>query len=690
MMLLHWSLPILLVLTAAFGATAADPPRGPGSVVEATMSQLSAEAAAMTAPGDEIGRELTEARRSWRAVSIEVLRASSNEPWSSQAAFVSGMRMADARATIDAAMARALARPRDDADVVRLAAAARAFTERGSASVHAMAVDDPARVDATMSACLSGLADALAPFAADDPGALRFDADLWPSARGGSGSTRALEQLIIALDQFGTSAPWSARAKAGAATLRQAAAIAAFRPQIDSLADDALGSIRLLRVLDAVTWLDEEAIRSLRSSCESALASLDRSTDREAIAAELQRLGALGVLLDDLSVLCAGRGGRPPLGVDGAGRCVRLVMDGDRTADRLRAAAALASVMRVGADALPGSMPQLMGSILRRSSKDRTALVQWLADGGGREPPEGAIAAAERAAEDLSLLGGAATTIGRAATLGTRAQQAALRSAERVGDGLRLDRTREEARLAVIALTQRLDQWLELPGERELRKPQSGVATVAGPAAARLAARIDRTRAQWSASLGRPEQAAVREMVVLERVMAQADRLARLGLDDADVLVTSASLSRWAAWCPSAEGVAVTIAPLRPRVTLACSAAAEGEWDECERTLEAVERELPLAEFVAIVQSRIGASLPRPEPDACAMIRSLSAPTHDGSWLVADRARLATLARAWRELRHATTTGATDQGRACAAVATQVARDLLDSLAAIGPDTVSP
>ncbi len=136
--------------------------------------------------------------------------------------------------------------------------------------------------------------------------------------------------------------------------------------------------------------------------------------------------------------------------------------------------------------------------------------------------------------------------------------------------------------------------------------------------------------------------------------------------------------------------MAVTIAPLRPRVTLACSAAAEGAWDECERALEAVERELPVAEFVAVVQSRIGASLPRPEADACAVIRSLGAPTHDGSWIAADRARLATLARAWRELRHATVTGAADQAQACAAVATQVARDLLDSLAAIGPDTVSP
>ena len=688
-MFLRWSVWILLTLGPTVGVRAADPPRGPGSVVETTMSQLSAEAASMTAPGDEIGRELTEARRSWRAVSIELLRASSTEPWASQAAFVSGMRMADARATIDEAIARALARPRDDADVLRLVAVARAFTERGPEAVHGIAADDATRIDTAVSTCLAGLADALAPFAAQASGAMRLDADLWPSAKG-SGSTQAVERLVVALEPFSPSASWYARAKAGASMLRQAAAIAAFRPRIESIADDALGTIRLLRALDTVTWLDENTMRSLRASCESALASLDRPSDRESSAAELRRLGALGVLLDELSALCAGRGGRPPLGADGAGRCVRFVMDGDRATERLRAAAALASVMRVQADGLPGSMPQLMGAIFRRSSKDRTALVQWLTDGVGGEPPEGAIAAAERAAEDLSLLGGAATTIGRASALGTRAQQAALRAAERAGDGLRLDRTREAARVAVIALTQRLDQWLELPGERELRKPQSAVAMVAGPRAERLAARIDRTRAQWSASLGRPEQSSVREMAVLERVMNQADRLARLGLDDAEVLATSACLSRWAAWCPSAEGVATTIAPLGPRIMLACSAAAEGEWDECERTLEAVERELPLAEFVAVVQSRIGTSLPQPEPDACALIRSLGAPTHDGSWLVADRARLATLARAWRELRHATATGATDQVQACAAVATQVARDLLDSLAAIGPDTVPP
>lgn len=689
MMPVRWLASIVITLTAAVAVPAADPPRGAGSVVESTMSTLSAEAAAMIAPGDEIGRELTEARRTWRAVAIEVLRAASTEPWTSQAAFVTGMRMTDARDTLDAAMARALSRPRSDADVVRLSAAARAFTERGPAAVHALAADDPARIDAAVAACLAGLAEALAPFAADDAGVRGLDADLWPSAAGG-GSTKAIERFMVALEPFTPTEPWVVRARAGTAMLRQTATIAAFRPEVESIAEDALGSISLLRALEAVTWLDEGIKGSLRTSCESALAALDRTADRERIAVELKRLRGVGTLLDDLSTLCAGRGGRPPLGADGAAHCVRLVLDGDRAEERLRAAAALASSMRVQADGLPGAMPQLMGAILRRSSKDRTALVQWLADGAGTDPPEGAIAAAERAAEDLSLLKVASTTIGRAATLGTRPQQTSLRSAERAGDGLRLDRTRDAARSTLMALTNRLDRWLELPGERELRDPQSAVATVAGPMSGRLAARIDRTRAQWSASLGRPEQASLREMALLERIMAQADRLARLGPHDADLLATSASLARWAAWSPSAEGVAVTLAPLRPRISLACAAAAEGAWDECERTLEAVERELPLAEFVAMVQSRIGASLPRSEPDASTLIRSLGTPAHDGSWLAADRARLATLARAWSELRHATANGAADQGQACAAVATQVARDLLDSLAAIGPDTVAP
>jgi hypothetical protein len=97
---------ILVVLLTALPAVAGDPPRGPGSVIDATMSKLSVEASTMPAPGDDIGRELVEVRRSWRAVAIEVLRASSTEPWASQAAFVTGMRMADARNTIDAAIAQ--------------------------------------------------------------------------------------------------------------------------------------------------------------------------------------------------------------------------------------------------------------------------------------------------------------------------------------------------------------------------------------------------------------------------------------------------------------------------------------------------------------------------------------------------------------------------------------------------------
>lgn len=678
------------VATSSARVHAADPPRGPTSVVNATMSELSAESAAMAAPADDIGRELVEARRTWRAVAIELLRASATEPWASQAAFVTGMRMADMRRTIDDALARALARPRGDADVMRLAAAARAFTERGPAAVHGMPADDPARIDAAVSTSLDGLADALAPFDADGPAAARLDADLWPSADGGAGSTVSVERLAVALRQVPASSPWVGRATAGASTLRDVASIAAFRPEVEAMADAALGTISLLRSLDGVTWLDEATIGSLRTACETALASMDRPPERRAVATELVRLATLGRLLDDLAVLCAGRGGRPPLGVDGAARCVQLVIDGDRAAERTRAAAALARIMRVQADALPGSLPSLMGGILRRSSTQRTSLVQWMADGAGSDPPAGAMASAEHAADDITLLDQAGTTIGRAATLGTRAQQASLRSVERAGDGLRLDRTRDAARTELSALARRLTRWIELPGERDLRAPQSAVAAVVGPMASRLSARIDRARAQWAASLGRPAQTGVREMEALERVMVQAERLAALGLDETAMLSTSATLARWAAWSPSAQGVAITIAPLRPRISLACAAAAEGQWDECERMLEATDRELPLAEFVSMVNGRLGAALPHQAPGASAVIRSIGTPLHEGSWLAADRARLATLARAWREVRHATSTGADDQAQSCAAVATQVARDLIDSLSAIGPDTVTP
>lgn len=681
-----------VVALASLGsaALAADPPSGPSSVVESTMAVLGRESAAMTAPDDEIGRDLIEARRTWRAIAIELLRAASTQPWASQGAFVTGMRMADARGTIDAALDRALARPRSDAEVARLATELRSFTERGSAPIHGCAADDPARVDAAVSACLAGLADALSPFdaAAGQPAAP--DAECWPDAPDGRGSTPSVERLQIVLQQLPSSESWVSRAREGAAALRNASAIAAFRPEAESISDAALGTIHLLRLLDAVAWLDGRTTRSLRAACASALASLDRPGERDAVAAELARLRALGTLIDDLGTLCVGRGGRPPLGADGAARCVGLVLAGDRAAGRVRAAAALAGIVRVQADALPGSLPTLMGAVLRRTSKDRSALLSWMADGADIEEPDGAMAAAERAAHDIGLLERAGGTIGRTAVLGTRAQQSALRSIERAADGLRLERTRDSSRDSMITLTRRLDRWVEFAGESDLRIPDSSVSMALGPMAGRLAARIDRTRTQWAASLGRPEQSAVRDMEALERVMTQLSRLGALGLDDAAVLGTGAILARWAAWCPTREGVAVTLAPLRPRIMLAGIAAVEGEWDQCELALEAIERDMPLAEFAAVVNDRLGRALPHDEPGACAMIRSIAAPVHEGSWLAADRARLATLARAWRELRHATATDAPEQAQACSAVAAQVARDLVDSLAATGADTVAP
>lgn len=378
------------------------------------------------------------------------------------------------------------------------------------------------------------------------------------------------------------------------------------------------------------------------------------------------------------------------MGVDAAARCVALVLADDHAEQRMQAAALLAQAMRVEADRLPGSMPSLMGAILRRSSKDRTLLIGWLADGGGQPVPSESLTAVHRAADDLTLLARVAGAVERATALGARAQQAALRAAERSADGLKGERTREQATSALVALDRRIDGWVRFAGESELRVASSAVAAVAGPSAERLAARIDRTRTQWAGSLGRPEHAEVASMELLERLMRQISRSAALGLDDAAVLSTSASLSRWAAWCPHADGVAVTLAPLRPRLALASLAAAEGQWDECSRLLEAIDQDLPIAEFAATVAARIAPSLPVAEPSIPATIRSIMSPVHEGSWLAADRARLATLARAWRELRHATTAGDAERAQAASAMATQVARDLLGSLAAIDPDTVTP
>ena len=668
---------------------AAEPPRGPDALIESTMAACTAESSAMTAPGDESGRDLVEARRTWRAIAVEVLRASIAEPWSSQAAFVTGMRMVDARSAFDRAITRALARPRSDADVVRLAAAVRTFTERGAAPIHGLRADDPALVDAAMRACLDGLPEALAPFATDD-GRDQPDADLWPGTGDPRGSSAAVQRLLAALGTGQDGAPWTARARAGALQLREAASIAAFRPEAEALAEAALGTIALLRALPSVAWLDAATVRLLTDRCTDALAALDRPQDRRRCRAELAGLSRRGRLLEDLGVICAGRGGRPPMGVDAAARCVALVLADDHAEQRMQAAALLAQAMRVEADRLPGSMPSLMGAILRRSSKDRTLLIGWLADGGGQAVPSESLTAVRRAADDLTLLARVAGAVERATALGARAQQAALRAAERSADGLKGERTREQATSALVALDRRIGGWVRFAGESELRVASSAVAAVAGPSAERLAARIDRTRTQWAGSLGRPEHAEVASMELLERLMRQISRSAALGLDDAAVLSTSASLSRWAAWCPHADGVAVTLAPLRPRLALASLAAAEGQWDECSRLLEAIDQDLPIAEFAATVAARIAPSLPVAEPSIPATIRSIMSPVHEGSWLAADRARLATLARAWRELRHATTAGDAERAQAASAMATQVARDLLGSLAAIDPDTVTP
>lgn len=669
-----------LCCAAPAGAAQGSPlPPTKESVVDATMAICHNELQAISAPQDDLGRDLAQAMRTWRELVIELLRATGGEPWSSQVAFVSAMRLFDARGAFDAAIARALARPRSDPEVTALAACLRAFTQRGASPVHAVTASDAASIDAALVHAFGDVAVRLEPFGRDGRGEAAPDADLWPAERTSIGSTRAVEELAAALKHIPPTAPWAASARHGCEDLRTAAAIAAFRPMADRLCTDALAAIRLERLIETVAWLSPDAMTTLRSQCAEALAGLDRPARRQEIAERLAALHAMEGLIEHLGVLCAGRGGKPPLSADGAARCVDRVLANEAPSGRIATAAVLARTLRVRADDLPGTLPNLTSSILRPSFKARSALVAWLTDGVGAPEQATEFAQAQRAADDLELLARAASAAASSDSLGARAHQAALRALERAGDGLRAERTREEARAALLLLTERLGAWATLPGEPGLLKPGSPEAVVAGPTAARLAARIERTRTEWAATLARPTQAGTDSMELLHRVMVQVTRLAALGLDDDAVLKTSARVARWAAWCPSADGTAVTIAPLRPRILLACAAAAEGAWEECAGHIDVLEREMPLAEFVAVVAARLGPAL-ADEPTISATIRSIAQPVHEGSWLAPDRARLSTLARAWRELRHATDRGAKADADGCSAVAGQVARDVLASL----------
>ncbi len=685
-----WCLTMVTATIAGRTAWCDEPVPADRSVVQATMATLHEESLAIRAVDDPVARELAEAQRTWRAIAIELLRIAGAQRWTAQSAFVSGMRMAHARTALDARIGAALALPRDDARVTQLAKAARPFNEHAAALLHGADPTAGATLDDALRRVFGALPDALLAF--DDEAPVR--ADLWPPVEGRGPSTDAVETLKSALDSVAIAPADRARALVGVGQLRKAAAIAAFRPEVEAIAADGVSALRLAQRLGAVGWAEPSTLASIQTSAGAALARLDTPADRAEVRVQLARLTQAARMVDALDRLMRVQAGRPWLGADRAADILRDSFESAFLSERAEAAEALARLSPSGVATMPPALTKPLAALLRAAVPDRDAVAAWLESPGETPVPTALLARLSSAATDITLVAGCSQWSELLKREDRRALKGALTLATRHAESLRSERAAAQARDALIRLDARIRAWVALPGEAQLGKDQSKIAALladsgAGlnPASTRaaLAATILRARSAWMQELARGRDSAEHAPAIetLARLMSMIERVASLGATDDSVMDMSRRLASWAAWCPGAMGVATTVAPLRPRLLLAAAEANAGQWRACHDQLDRMGRDLALAELVCVVGAQLGPALPAQAPSIGCIAASIASPVHPYSWLSDDRSALATIARAWAEWQHARDRQHDADAVACDALVNTRAAELLRALGAV-------
>jgi hypothetical protein len=599
------------------------------------------------------GREATvlAARIALRTMAFDLLARGGAEPLERSVAAMEGLRLADVRRSLDVALAREFAadgpaRPMRSRD--RIVRRLERFAEIAPRAMAAPGLGEDEALDAALATALRPLVDAMAVMSGLEGGEVLGTG--WPAL------------AVTAPEDARAGTPDLAASVAGCAWLRpeeRAAIDAEFAAGEEEKPE---GELRLrrarARLAETVESLGEDGRRRLERLEPTVVDSVRRA-------------------------LVAAAADRERLGVDRLARAVA----------RMREPLTLAASTDRLAEGLPRDLRQAGRPLVDRATQaDRAALtgLRELLDRADAmsDPAVGGRLIAQRDAH--ADLGRLAEVERLSRSIGGIRPQAAeplrrrlAKAARDLGDPGR----RERSVAAIEALSDQVQRYLPMPFEDRLRRETSEAIDLCAGSPARLVAALDLARANWADAWaeGRSSGAeAVRlhDLWRLGRAMATVSSSTSLDRDEAG------RLSCWGGFhaTRSTLGPALVDAAAQVRLAAVAAVAAGGE-AELRRSLESLERDLPVWLLAATLRSRLAPWLAdRPGPPL-GLIAAAGEPPEPDSFGLASRADLATIARGVRELEELRRDGREAEAKALHRALSSVAARVLET---VGEETGAP
>jgi hypothetical protein len=693
----------LLVLAAAcpaWGQLDLDGPPSPSAYITATLEAVEGQVADRVArlndvdPADAIA---VEAQKHYRLVARRLLIVGRDAGDRGAVAVVTATRLLDAAVAMDALLESlprqakaALEAESPDPEAIRRLRrgidALRRFNERAEDQADDLTGADGASVDAYAQRVLAPLAEAVAvlghparpawPVRTDRgvaPARLVSGKDLSALARrtqraNMTDATR--QQLRITIDRL-------QRAR-GEADLQPAVSVLYF--EVARLADAA-------DAFAGAGWLDELSRTQVARQAHEAAVLLTDAKMRDAAVAKIDRLAGATEALDGIGrlnragvdtaplaelLMAAYRLGADTTQAENAQRLMRMAQRISRVAEQQR-----------GLE--PGKLPADIKTVFRAvqaqyASQEKRVIAelsQLAAD-----PQQVALARWTTPVNRLEALGALTERLNQVPRwmaqmkrLNPAASSGMYRQLRLITSDLLNEATRAGAAEALAEIDRQLRLFERLPHEATLDDANSALRRGLGRHEPEIRKQLVVLRSQWAAAwaAGADPTEPGRKLMLMRRLFEQLHEAAQLSGSAERV----GKLGRWAAWQVAPGAIEPFVAEAPRQLGAAAAQAAAGQWQTLATTLDAIERQAPVARLATRLLAELGGALPDGEAgpaDALGQTLFAPPPTAYGlDW----RLPLAQVAVLVDAAEHARAAGDADRARRLGAAAGDLARQLM-------------
>jgi len=199
--------------------------------------------------------------------------------------------------------------------------------------------------------------------------------------------------------------------------------------------------------------------------------------------------------------------------------------------------------------------------------------------------------------------------------------------------------------IAIDGILNQYESYYAMPLDDQLLTPSSKLSTILAGRGPEIHRQLSVLRIKWldEFSRGRAQGDSAEHLARIRRLLTITQDILPLSLQREQIRTSLTTLNTWAAWHLPPETVEWMIRSLIPRLKLASTAIAEGEFDNVDIECDRLERVVPFAILVSLLNQQLSPALQRDTTGPPGMIVSLAIPPKSDAWMVDQRELLANL-----------------------------------------------